>query len=77
MMSIEEALRPLVVTLQADGYDAVIRANDEVVAFQITAGPEACEECLSPRAIMEPIITHALREAGFHQHLDLTYPAEH
>lgn len=76
-MSIEEALQPLVATLQADGYDAVIQSNDAVVGFHITAGPDACEECLSPREIMERIITHVLREAGFNQHLDLTYPTNH
>ena len=72
-----EALAPLVSALEADGYSADIGEQPDVVTFRITAGPEACEDCLSPRVIMEPTITNVLRQAGFSQRLELTYPSPH
>ena len=72
-----EALAPLISALEADGYGADIDERPGVVAFRITAGPDACEECLSPRVIMEPTITNVLRQAGFNQALELTYPSGH
>jgi hypothetical protein len=73
---IVEALAPLVSALEADGYGAHIDEQHGVVAFTITAGPDACEDCLSPRVIMEPTIINVLRRAGFDHTLKLTYPGK-
>jgi hypothetical protein len=72
--SVADALAPLVSALEADGYGAVIDERPDVIAFQITAGPDACADCLSPRAIVAPMITNALQQAGYSQRLELTYP---
>jgi hypothetical protein len=72
--SITEALAPLVSALQADGYDATIEESPEIIAFRITAGLDACSDCLSPRSVVAPLITSALRDAGYSQRLDLSYP---
>lgn len=71
---LEEALEPLVSALEADGYSAEIAERPGVISFKITAGPDACVDCLSPRVIMEPTIINVLRRAGFNHSLELTYP---
>ena len=49
---LEAVLAPLVNALEADGYGAVIEETPGLVSFQIVAGPDACEECLSPPQVM-------------------------
>jgi len=46
-------------------------------AVQITAGPEACEDCLIPRSMMESMIETAVNGAGLPlPTLDVVYPVE-
>lgn len=55
-----DAVRP---GLQADGFDlrvAEIRSETEV-EVELSAGPEACHDCLVPDALLVQIIEHALR----------------
>jgi hypothetical protein len=75
-MSIEQDLEPLIATLRADGYDAVVDASSQVIVFTILAGSDSCQECLSPREVMEPIIYNVLRESGHDQVLELNYPSD-
>ena len=70
------ALAPIIEALEADGYSAVLREEPGVVYVRITAGPAACEDCLSPREIMQPIIVNVLRQNGLTHRLELTYPGE-
>lgn len=74
-MTPAEALAPIVGALEADGYGAVVEQRGDAISIRITAGPDACEECLTPKRIMEPMIAHALRSAGFEQRVELEYPA--
>jgi hypothetical protein len=73
--NIVDALTPLIQALEADGYSAEIGEGAGVISFKIVAGPDACVDCLSPRVIMEPTIIHVLRQAGFDQALELSYPS--
>jgi hypothetical protein len=73
---VETALAPIVATLEADGYGAVVTESSGVVHFRVTAGPDACEDCLSPRDVMEPIIVNVLRRSGMPHRLELSYPDE-
>lgn len=75
--SLEEALAPFLIALQADGYEGSVEERDDTLVFEIKAGPDACEECLSPREVMEPMVLRVLREAGFGQRLEIRYPASH
>jgi hypothetical protein len=72
--TVAKVLEPLVSALETDGYSAVITESEGQISFEIVAGPEACEECLSPRKIIEPMILGLLRSGGFDQILKLTYP---
>jgi hypothetical protein len=61
--------------LNADGYDlAVEPAAAEDFTIRITAGPDACAECLIPKRIMSDMIG-AVAPAGITWSLE--YPPEH
>ena len=47
--AIEAALRPIQNSLQIDGFDLKVEGvSDGVVSVVVSAGPEACLECLIP-----------------------------
>ena len=60
-MSIDEnALSGLRSTLEADDYRMAVTESGESVEVTITAGPEACADCLVPKPIMRNILHAAL-----------------
>ena len=59
-------------TLAADGYHLRIAEAGDRVRVTITAGPDACADCLVPENLMRGILGQAL---GVPQDaIDLTYP---
>lgn len=75
--ALEEALEPVASTLAADGYKLTAARVDDDVVVRIAAGPDACEDCLSPRTVMEPMIRDLLACAGLGgMGLRLSYPGE-
>jgi hypothetical protein len=56
----ETALAGLRATLAADDYVMEVHAEGPGVQVQITAGPEACADCLVPKPIMRSILHSAL-----------------
>lgn len=74
---LEGALETIARMLAADGYELTSGLSDDVLDVQITAGPDACEDCLSPRTVLEPMIHDMLDAAGLGGYsLRLTYPSE-
>lgn len=74
---LEEALEPVATALAADGYGLEAARVDDDVVIRIVAGPDACDDCLSPRTVMEPMIRELLAEAGLDgTGLRLSYPGE-
>ena len=74
-MSIDEsALSGLRSTLEADDYRMSVAESGAGVEVTITAGPDACADCLVPKPIMRNILHAALGvpEDG----IVLTYPGE-
>ncbi len=60
-MSIDEnALSGLRSTLEADDYRMAVAESGEGVEVTITAGPDACADCLVPKPIMRNILHAAL-----------------
>jgi len=59
-------------TLAADGYRRQIAETGDRVRVTITAGPEACADCLVPENLMRGILAQALGVPG--DSIDLTYP---
>jgi len=63
--------------LVADGYD--IRVDDfadGIARLRITAGGDACAECLVPKNVMVPMLESALKEIPEIRHVDVVYPNE-
>jgi len=76
--SVVSALAPISGALEADGYQLVVSLpGKDRLRVQITAGPEACEDCLIPRSMMESMIETAVNGAGLPlPTLDVVYPVE-
>jgi len=61
-------------TLAADGYHLQIAETGDRVRVTITAGPEACADCLVPKDLMRGILGRALGVDS--AAIDLTYPLD-
>ena len=52
-------------SLIADGYDLTVDAiTDGTAHLRISAGPDACAECLVPKRMMQPMIEAELSEVA-------------
>lgn len=60
--------------LQADGYDLIVHVGPNLVV-EITAGPDACADCLVPKALMKNILRGALGSEA-PEDIVVRYPAD-
>lgn len=61
--------------LDADGYDmALDRAGDGSVKVEVSARPDACEDCLVPKEVMATILAKACETEV--ERIDLRYPVD-
>ena len=73
-MNYAERAAGLSSALAADGYQLAIDEADAKLAVLITAGPDACEDCLVPKDLMRSMLSS---ELGVDPALiDITYPAD-
>jgi hypothetical protein len=73
--AVEKALSGLRETYQADGYDLhVENVSSGVAKIRISAGPNACEECLVPKPIAINIIKTTLDGLPEIEEIELVYP---
>jgi hypothetical protein len=73
----ERALQPLHAMLAADGYCMHLESNpaaDNELILTVTAGPEACEECLLPAGLFTDVVRRHLAATGLHPGLTVVYP---
>jgi hypothetical protein len=75
---VQSALSPVSGALDADGYRLALTLEPENgLRVVISAGPEACEDCLVPKSLMEQMIGSALQGAGLPAlDLHVVYPVE-
>jgi hypothetical protein len=73
-MNYSERTVALAQTLEADGYHMDIDGDDSRVSVVITAGPDACEDCLVPKDLMRVILSSALGVSG--EVIEIKYPAD-
>jgi hypothetical protein len=60
--------------LEADGYHMAIEEAGATLSVVITAGPDACEDCLVPKDLMRSMLSSELGiDAAV---IDLTYPVD-
>jgi hypothetical protein len=73
-MNYSERAVALTSALKADGYDLAIDERDARLAVVITAGPDACEDCLVPKDLMRGMLSSELGvDAAI---IDITYPTD-
>ena len=60
--------------LEADGYHMAIDEADAKLSVVITAGPDACEDCLVPKDLMRGILSQQLGIDG--GMIDIAYPVD-
>ena len=73
-MNYSERTAALASTLEADGYHLAIEELDSRLAVTITAGPDACEDCLVPKDLMRSMLGSELGVDA--ELIDITYPAD-
>jgi hypothetical protein len=73
-MSYSERAVALTSALEADGYHMAIDEADAKLSVVITAGPDACEDCLVPKDLMRGMLSNELGVDG--SLIDITYPAD-
>jgi hypothetical protein len=74
---LQTALEPIAATLEADGYRLETLEKDGRLQVQIAAGPDACEDCLVPKSMMQAMIADTLARFGVAPAMiDLRYPGE-
>jgi len=59
-------------SLQPDGYDAEVTEAGERVRVRITAGPDACADCLAPEPVLRGVAADLLGVPE--DKIDLSYP---
>jgi hypothetical protein len=73
----EKALEPLRSMLAADGYllrlETTVAAGDDLT-LTVSAGPDACAECLVPVALFAEMVDRWLSDAGIHPSIIVVYP---
>lgn len=74
---IEDALHDVRATLNADGYHLEVRKPHQGrIVLVVTAGPDACADCLVPREILSAVIANHLQGNGVHLSTELLYPGD-
>jgi hypothetical protein len=73
-MNYSERAGALSSALEADGYHLAIDEVGARVSAVISAGPDACEDCLVPKELFRGMLSH---EIGVDEGLiDVTYPVD-
>ena len=70
----EGGLATIRASLEADGYLLDVREDGERLDAQISAGPDACADCLVPKDLMKVMLEQALGVPA--QSIELRYPGE-
>lgn len=71
----DESIVGFATALETDGYDlALERRSDGHIVGRVTAGPDACADCLVPKPVLASVIAQACAvDPG---EVELTYPVE-
>lgn len=75
-----DALSTMRETLRSDGYDLDLLQDGDAFVVSVTAGPDACAECLVPKPIFEALVRGRLAEVDARiddVRLIVQYPDEH
>ncbi len=75
MTTLNAALEPARVSLQADGADLDVESvQDGVARVHLVLGPETCLECIVPTAVLHQVLTMTAKKGGAPVEIDLVDP---
>ncbi len=74
--AVEQALEGFREGLQADGFTLAVGLTDGVLLLTIRATPEACEDCLVPKNVMQQMVETALSPELGVERIEFVYPTE-
>lgn len=71
------ALEPTRKGLEAAGFGLALADVQGRLQLQVTAGKDACEDCLVPKSMMRQMARDEVREAGLQEvEIDILYPLD-
>jgi len=74
-LQVSEALAGIISAMRADSYEiSVVDVRPDRLALAISADEGACEDCLSPPAVMAQVISGALAGRYTPEQIDIAYP---
>ena len=76
---VSAALAPLKASMVLDGYDLTVSMGAGEVVVAVSAGPQACADCLVPKPIFQALVTQAIRSAdctNIVPEFSIAYPAD-
>lgn len=63
--------------LEASGFSVVCAGAGDVLTVSVLAGPDACAECLVPKAVLQSIVGGELAAGGVTvQGVEIVYPVD-
>ena len=73
---LDTALAPMRQQLAMDGYDLHARvSNSDILHVEVTAGADACEDCLVPKEVFATMLADQVASAGIVVGgVDVSYP---
>ena len=74
LAEIEESLTDMRTMLMADGYALSLAESPDGLDVRISAGVDACEDCLIPKPLMVDLIRSKLPDPG--QAITVHYPTD-
>lgn len=75
-IEIDEQLAGIVSAMRADSYEVdVVGVQPDGLSLRITALDGACEDCLSPHAVMAGVVSGALGGRYTPEQIRIAYPA--
>lgn len=77
MLAVERAVAGSREGLAESGFDMECADREGVLRVTVRARPDACEECLVPKAVFAAILGRELEQAGMPvRSIDVVYPAQ-
>ncbi|WP_188756057.1 hypothetical protein [Microbacterium album] len=74
-MAIDEAqIQALRGSLEADDYHLELDVNDDAAVATITAGPDACADCLVPKDLMKRMLAPMIGVEP--ERIEMNYPVD-
>jgi len=73
---LSDALAPICRAIELDGYVTHHEVDGDTLIFSVEPGSDACEDCLSPKPVLNRMLEQTLAKADLHMAVHINYPGE-